>query len=154
MVFNFRYLPSGCSEFTWARMWGSVVIFRNQKGSASRKGLGNTALHSFIRGKISSIWYHHTTPAGVRARACLFLYSNFWTMSPIFAEKRPECLATTEQRDGVRSNFLQSVMTTCLPRETVRWLGQKRYWNLRSWHFSGMSNWNMATLKFVFLRLS
>jgi len=29
---------------TWARMKRSVVIFRNQKGFASKKGLGNTDL--------------------------------------------------------------------------------------------------------------
>jgi hypothetical protein len=42
--FNFGYLLSGHSIFTSARMWGSVVIFRSQKGSASKKRLSNTDL--------------------------------------------------------------------------------------------------------------
>jgi hypothetical protein len=34
--FNFGYLSYGESIFTWASMWGSVVIFRSQKGTASK----------------------------------------------------------------------------------------------------------------------
>jgi len=34
---NFGYLSSGESVFTWARMWGSVVIFRSQKGPAGKE---------------------------------------------------------------------------------------------------------------------
>jgi hypothetical protein len=34
-IFNFGYLSSEPSIFKWARMWKSVVIFRNQKGPAS-----------------------------------------------------------------------------------------------------------------------
>jgi len=30
--------------FTWARMWGFVVIFQSQKGSTSKKSLGNIGL--------------------------------------------------------------------------------------------------------------
>jgi len=29
------YLPE--TVFTWARIWGSVVIFRSQKGSANKR---------------------------------------------------------------------------------------------------------------------
>jgi len=35
-IFNFGYKPSGHSVFTLARKWGSVVIFRRQKGSVSK----------------------------------------------------------------------------------------------------------------------
>jgi len=34
-VFNFGCLTSGHSIYSWARMWGSMVIFRSQKRSAS-----------------------------------------------------------------------------------------------------------------------
>ena len=36
-IFNFGYLSFIHLKFTWARIWGSVVIFRSQKGSVSRK---------------------------------------------------------------------------------------------------------------------
>jgi len=35
-IFNFVYMSSEQCIFTWARMWGSVVIFRSKKGSASK----------------------------------------------------------------------------------------------------------------------
>ena len=36
-ISNFGYLWSGHSIFTWARMWGFVVIFRGPKGPAGSK---------------------------------------------------------------------------------------------------------------------
>ena len=36
-IFNFGCLSSGHYILTWARMWGSVVILRRQKGSASKR---------------------------------------------------------------------------------------------------------------------
>jgi hypothetical protein len=36
-IFSSGYLSSGHSTFTWARIWRSVAIFRDQKGSASKK---------------------------------------------------------------------------------------------------------------------
>jgi len=40
-VLRYKFLIFGTCHldtvFTWARMWGSLVIFRNQKGSASNE---------------------------------------------------------------------------------------------------------------------
>jgi hypothetical protein len=40
----FGYMLSGHAVFTWARMWGSLVIFRSQKGVPEQTRLGNTAV--------------------------------------------------------------------------------------------------------------
>jgi hypothetical protein len=46
--FNFGYLSSGHPIFMSARMWGSFVVFRNQKGSASQN-VWATLLYSINR---------------------------------------------------------------------------------------------------------
>jgi len=43
-VFKFGYPSSPHPIFTWARTWGSVFIFRSQKGSASKNLLGEDGL--------------------------------------------------------------------------------------------------------------
>jgi hypothetical protein len=43
IIFNFRYFSSG-HFIMWARMWGSVSVFRNQKGSVSENIWGNTVI--------------------------------------------------------------------------------------------------------------
>jgi hypothetical protein len=45
-IFNLGYV-SPDSLFTWARIWGSVVIFRSQNGVREQKSLGNTAVDVF-----------------------------------------------------------------------------------------------------------
>jgi len=43
-IFHSGYLLSGQYIFMWARMWGSVVILRRQKGVLEQKILRNAAL--------------------------------------------------------------------------------------------------------------
>jgi len=47
-IFNFGYLSSGHTILTSERIWGYVVIFRNQKGSVSKKNLGKATLENRI----------------------------------------------------------------------------------------------------------
>jgi hypothetical protein len=82
------------------------LYFEATRGMRAKMFGGNTVLHSFISGKISSYWYRRTTPAGARVFVPAFKTFEPYDRS---SQKRPECLVTTEQSDGVPSNFLQSV---------------------------------------------
>ena len=58
-IFNFAYLSSGHCAFTWARMWVSVAIFGNQKGSVNKRSLGNTVIaHTIIFKYTDFIAFH------------------------------------------------------------------------------------------------
>jgi len=46
-IFNYGHLSSGHCMYTWARMWGSVVIFQSQNGSASKRVLGKSAIDNY-----------------------------------------------------------------------------------------------------------
>jgi hypothetical protein len=62
----FGYLFSGHAIFTWARMWGSLGIFRSQKGVRQQKRLGNTAVEYAYNNVVcpsTAHWWFCTPPA-------------------------------------------------------------------------------------------
>jgi hypothetical protein len=80
--FNFGYLSIKNTIFTWARMWGFVVILWSQEGSMSKKNVGNTALEGFAY-KTTKSFARSTVPR-IRCPACFYVawdqnsFTEFW----------------------------------------------------------------------------
>jgi hypothetical protein len=83
-ICDLGYLSSGNS--TWARMWGSVVMFRRQNGSAS-KIFGNTDVPTGTKPVTSCT---HCTPFNSYAKRLDFLNANFTRRIGVFPDKLTE----------------------------------------------------------------
>ena len=74
-IFHSGYLSSGYFIFMWARMWGSVVILRSQKGVREQQDVEDARLAAWM----ASIWHHATAPSPLS-----FFTSTSWQFSTLF----------------------------------------------------------------------
>jgi hypothetical protein len=79
-MFSLGYLSSGHTVCTWARMWGSVVIFRSQKGFASKK-VWETVVYMICNRSSHMSGCPNRDPAGGMMRpVAIFLNCILWTL--------------------------------------------------------------------------